>query len=111
MPTEFTERVIGIIRSIPEGRVMSYGSVARVAGNPGGTRQVVRILHSCSETYDLPWHRVVNSKGITAFREQDRLLREEGVLVSENGEIDLEAYLWDPTQTKCASIRQSHGKP
>lgn len=85
MLTEFTEKVIEVIRSIPRGKVMTYGGVAKAAKNPGGTRQVVRILHSCSEKYDLPWHRVVNAKGETKFAEQNKLLEGEGVkFVAEN---------------------------
>ena len=53
MPSEFTERVIEVIRGIPRGKVMTYGGVAKVAGKHGGARQVVRILHSCSDKYDL----------------------------------------------------------
>lgn len=59
----FTARVIQIIKSIPAGKVMTYGQVARVAGSPRGARQVVRVLHSMSAKHHLPWHRVVNSKG------------------------------------------------
>ena len=94
MPAEFTERVVEVIRSIPEGKVMTYGGVARTAGNPGGARQVVRVLHSCSGKYDLPWHRVVNARGMTAFREQNGLLEKEGVGFKGENTVDLKAYLW-----------------
>ncbi|MDP4172315.1 MAG: MGMT family protein, partial [Bacillota bacterium] len=56
----FTERAMEIIKQIPAGKVMTYGQVARVAGSPRAARQVVRILHSMSEKYSLPWHRVLN---------------------------------------------------
>ena len=62
MMNPFTERVINIIKSIPIGKVMSYGQIAKVAGSPRGARQVVRILHSMSEKHKLPWHRVINAK-------------------------------------------------
>lgn len=52
--TPFTERVIHIIQSIPEGKVMTYGGVARAAGSPRGARQVVRILHSMSKNISCP---------------------------------------------------------
>ena len=84
--TEMTERVISIIRSIPPGEIMTYGEVARAAGYPRGARQVSRILHSCSEKYSLPWHRVVG-KGpkISLSGEgaviQRQLLEEEGVVL------------------------------
>ena len=96
--TQFTEEVLVIIRGIPYGRVMSYGQVARFAGNARGARQVVRILHSMSEKYNLPWHRIINSKGKISITDkshaaiQRELLRSEGVEVSEDGCIDLSTY-------------------
>lgn len=95
MPSEFTEQVIEVIRGIPGGKVMTYGGVARAAGKPGGARQVVRILHSCSRKYDLPWHRVVNAKGKTAFAEQNELLEKEGVGFRGENTVDLKVHLWD----------------
>jgi methylated-DNA-protein-cysteine methyltransferase related protein len=60
---EFTERVTALIRSVPRGWVTSYGTVAAAAGNPRAARQVARILHSCSGSRDLPWHRIVGAGG------------------------------------------------
>ncbi len=94
----FTKRVVDIIRSIPEGRVMSYGQVAECAGSRRAARQVVRILHSLSEKHGLPWHRVLNSKGEIAIQEgegrymQQLYLENEGVEIGLNGLIDLEQY-------------------
>jgi len=94
----FTKRVVDIIRSIPEGRVMTYGQVAESAGSRRAARQVVRILHSLSEKHGLPWHRVVNSKGEIAIQEgegrymQQLYLENEGVEIGLNGLIDLEQY-------------------
>ena len=96
--TQFTEEVLVIIMGIPYGRVMSYGQVARLAGNTRGARQVVRVLHSMTEKYNLPWHRIINSKGkisITDKRHaatQRELLISEGVEVSEDGCIDIFTY-------------------
>ncbi len=96
---EFTQRVIEIITSIPRGKVLSYGKVALLAGNPKGARQVARILHSSSQKYDLPWHRVVNSQGRISLpephnKEQRILLEKEGVVINKNGAIDKELYFW-----------------
>ncbi len=94
----FTEEVIDIIKRIPKGKVMTYGQIASLAGNPWGSRQVSRILHSMSSAYALPWHRVVNSKGSIslqgegAYIQKQRLV-EEGVKV-EGFNIDLEIYLF-----------------
>ncbi|WP_071620237.1 MGMT family protein [Rossellomorea aquimaris] len=101
----FTEKAIAIIKSIPFGKVMTYGQIAAYAGSPRGARQVVRILHSMSSKHDLPWHRVVNSEGKIGFKDegqynhQQHLLLSEGVLLNEKGKIDLELYLHQPFTT------------
>ena len=98
----FTLRVIEIIRSIPAGRVMTYGQIAAEAGSPRGARQVVRILHSLSSAHGLPWHRVVNAKGEIAHPEGDGRfvqlhdLEREGVEFGLGGRIDLERYRHEP---------------
>src|SRR5579875_2853548 len=100
--THFTENVISIIRNIPEGKVMTYGQIASLAGSPGAARQVVRILHSMSKKYQLPWHRVINSKGELAilddesFSMQKLLLEMEGVEIINRKIVNLEHYLFHP---------------
>lgn len=100
--TPFTEKVISIIQSIPEGKVMTYGGIARAAGSPRAARQVVRILHSMSRKYKLPWHRVINAKGMIALNEdessslQKLYLLGEGIIFNENGTIDLGQFQYYP---------------
>lgn len=94
----FTKQAIEIMRSIPRGKVMSYGQVAAVAGSPRGARQVVRILHSMSKQEAIPWHRIVNAKGEISIQAaegrytQQRLLEEEGICFEADGKISLERY-------------------
>lgn len=101
MPTPFTLRVIEIIQSIPSGKVSTYGAIARLAGSPRGARQVSWALHSMSDKYDLPWHRVINSQGKLVLKSdassetQKALLEKEGVEVMPNFKVDLKKYLWD----------------
>lgn len=96
--TQFTKEDLVIIKRIPYGRVMSYGQVARLAGNNRGARQVVRILHSMSEKYNLLWYRIINAKGKISITDkryaaiQRELLISEGVEVSEDGYVDISAY-------------------
>lgn len=98
----FTAQVVEIVRRIPFGRVTTYGIIAASAGNRCGARQVARILHSCSEKYDLPWHRVVNRNGEVSLRSsmshqfQRNLLIEEGVIFNAHDKIDFGRYLWQP---------------
>lgn len=94
----FTERVLKIIKQIPSGYVMTYGQIAALAGSKRAARQVVRILHSMSEKYSLPWHRVVNAKGEISINDQElskrqkELLVLEGVLFSEENTINLAKF-------------------
>lgn len=94
----FTQRVLEILKAIPPGSVMTYGQVAAWAGSPRGARQVVRILHSMSESHDLPWHRVVNAEGRISLLDPDgtytqrMLLGLDGVDVTPDGRIDLDRY-------------------
>lgn len=96
--TQFTEEVLITVQNIPSGKVMSYGQVARLAGNARGARQVVRILHSMSQKYNLPWYRVINAQGRICIANeihgaiQRELLQSEGVVVSVDGSIDLDKY-------------------
>jgi methylated-DNA-protein-cysteine methyltransferase-like protein len=98
MEESFTKRVIAVLKGIPEGQVTTYGIVAALAGNPRAARQVVRILHSMSKKYNLPWHRVINSKGFIAindpsgFDEQRILLSLEGVYSDKEGKVNVERF-------------------
>ncbi len=100
MVQEFTKRVIDVIKNIPKGKVTTYGSIATMAGNPRGARQVTRILHSMTRKYQLPWHRVVNSRGKISIPNpsgaeyQRSLLKDEGVNVSDKFQINLNKYQW-----------------
>ncbi|MBM6616558.1 MGMT family protein [Bacillus suaedaesalsae] len=99
---DFTRNTIEIILQIPPGRVMTYGQISKLAGSPRGARQVVRILHSMSGKYKLPWHRVVNAKGEVALRDEEGvytqklLLEREGITFNHNGRIDLVKYRYHP---------------
>ena len=100
MLTPFTQKALHMIKNIPEGRVMTYGSIAAFAGKPNGARQISRLLHSMSKKHDLPWHRVVNSKGKISLRPshgyelQKALLESEGIEFSKSDTIDFTFFLW-----------------
>lgn len=101
MTEPFTKKVIELIREIPEGRVVTYGFIAALAGNPRAARQVARVLHSCSRKEGLPWHRVVNRDGrislkpFQGYEIQKQLLEGERVLFDQKDRIDLNIFLWD----------------
>lgn len=62
MKTNFREQVLKIVGTIPKGSVLSYGEVAKRAGNPRAARAVGAIMKT---NYDLkiPCHRVIRSDG------------------------------------------------
>jgi methylated-DNA-protein-cysteine methyltransferase-like protein len=97
-----SRRIIELIRSIPRGRVATYGQIAAMAGMPHGARQVARLLHSSSDAYRLPWHRVINAAGGISLPDgsggelQRALLEREGVIVLR-GKVNLRRYAWRPT--------------
>ena len=103
MTCSFTDSVVSLISGIPEGKVLTYGKIAAFAGNPRGARQVARILHSMSKKHNLPWHRVVNSKGKISlpkpyhFAYKKKLLLQEGVEFDAQERLDLSRYLWEPS--------------
>lgn len=96
--THLSKTIIAIIKDIPYGKVLSYGEVAIRAGSPNSARLVSNLLHSCSEKYSLPWHRVINSQGKISLtgiagEEQKQMLLAEGVEIKK-GKIDLAKYLY-----------------
>ncbi len=99
MIMSFRERVVEIIKSIPKGKVASYGQVASIAGSPGAARQVGFILRS-SELDSLPWWRVINNAGVLSIKGsfeatkvlQKQLLESEGVVVSTTMLVDMRKY-------------------
>jgi methylated-DNA-protein-cysteine methyltransferase-like protein len=58
-------RIEAAIRRIPQGKVSTYGAVAKAAGLPGAARQVARALH---RGFGLPWQRVLGAGGEIKLR-------------------------------------------
>ncbi len=100
--TPFTREVKRVLRSVPRGRVATYGQIAALAGRERAARGVAWILHSSSASAGLPWHRVIGGGGAISlprgrgFEEQKRRLLAEGVVVGPRGRIDLKRYRWEP---------------
>ena len=60
------EKIYEVVRQIPEGKVSTYGQVAKLAGNPRWSSVVGYALHMNPEVGEIPCHRVVNIAGRTA---------------------------------------------
>lgn len=104
--SDFTARVHDAVRSVPSGRVASYGAIADVAGSPGAARAVGTVLRGLPDGSDVPWWRVISARGGLSIprvgharRLQRTLLREEGVAVDEDGRVDMARFGWpDPAE-------------
>ncbi len=97
------KRLLAVVRKIPRGRVCTYGGVARVAGYPGASRQVVWALHS-GPARGLPWHRVVGAGGHIRLQgesamEQRLRLQAEGVEFRGN-RVDMGKHEWPSPRRK-----------
>jgi O-6-methylguanine DNA methyltransferase len=96
--TEFTARVLSVVRRIPPGRVATYGDVARRAGRPRASRAVGNIMRSCRRP-DVPCHRVIAAGGrIGGYGGRETmkraLLSAEGITVSGSRVRELERIRW-----------------
>lgn len=104
MEQSFFERAWDVVRQIPEGRVASYGQVARLMGAPRSARQVGYAMHGSPGTVGgVPCHRVVFADGSLApgFAfggpdEQRRMLEVEGVRFLASGRVDMAVCAWEP---------------
>ena len=55
------------IQDIPPGSVANYGQIAEIAGIPRGARMTAYALRVAPQDLDLPWHRVIQASGKSAF--------------------------------------------
>jgi len=100
----FFERVYRVVLLIPQGRVTSYGAIARYLGSPGSARMVGWAMNQ-SHTYPeyIPAHRVVNRVGLLTgkhhFQGQNlmqELLENEGAIIDDNRILNFDDLFWDP---------------
>ncbi len=98
----FREAVCAAVARVPRGRVATYRQIAWMVGFPRRPRQVGMVLKGLPEGTDLPWHRIVNSKGYVPSKGrwwgamvQIGRLRDEGIEVDDEGNLDLGRFGWD----------------
>lgn len=100
--SDFFQCVYAVAKLIPEGRVSTYGAIAKYLGAARSARMVGWAMnHSLAQ--NVPAHRVVNSKGDLTGKhhfahpfEMQELLEAEGIRVVEDRVQDFEKAYWDP---------------
>ena len=101
---DFFRDVYEVVRLIPEGRVSSYGAIARYLGSSSGARMVGWAMNnSFSQIEPVPAHRVVNRMGMLSGKmhfpspdEMQNRLEAEGVRIKDDRIINFEKHFWDP---------------
>jgi methylated-DNA-protein-cysteine methyltransferase-like protein len=114
MTKSFAERVYAVVRSVPRGRIVSYGGVAAMLGHPRAARGVGTALRNLPEDADVPWWRVVNRNAEITIRGkpgqpdahvlQRELLQKEGVRFNRDGRSDWKKYGWTPDDDASDSL-------
>ncbi|HLW30266.1 MAG TPA: MGMT family protein [Brumimicrobium sp.] len=100
---DFFQRVFEITRLIPEGRVTSYGSIAKALGTAKSSRMVGWAMNASHREEGIPAHRVVNRNGMLTGKMhfsppeamQERL-EAEGIKVIDDKIVDFDKHFWDP---------------
>ena len=107
MKNDFFERVYQIVRQIPEGRVTSYGAIAKAIGAARSARMVGYAMNASHHLEDVPAHRVVNRSGVLTGKHHfdgtnlmQQLLESEGIKVVNNQIVDFKKYFWEPSVIK-----------
>jgi methylated-DNA-protein-cysteine methyltransferase related protein len=117
----FPERVYAIVLTVPRGRVISYGAIARLLGDPRKARQVGWAMAALPERRPrIPAHRVIRASGelpggqaCGGYSVHRARLETEGVHFLLDGRVDLDRYFWMPPEPAMPELRQqkSDGPP
>lgn len=100
----FFQDVWDVVKLIPEGRVTSYGAIAKYLGSPSAARMVGWAMNACSASNEpVPAQRVVNRIGMLSGKVHfqgpnlmQELLESEGVKIENNQVVDFQKHFWDP---------------
>lgn len=95
-----------VVRSVPKGRVTSYGAVAAAIGAKSGARLVGYAMNHCESVKPkVPAHRVVNRNGMLTGKhhfsppeKMEQLLKKEGIHVKDDKVVNFSKLFWDPVK-------------
>ncbi|MEQ8359906.1 MAG: MGMT family protein [Cytophagales bacterium] len=99
----FFSSVFDVVKLIPEGRVTSYGAIAKYLGAKSGARMVGWALNQSITNKDpIPAHRVVNRQGLLTGKihfpgdSMERELKKEGLIIENDKILNFRERFWDP---------------
>lgn len=94
---EFCQCVYQLVRQVPEGRVTTYGAIAKAMGEPKASRRVGYAMRVSGEIQPpIPAHRVVNSSGRISCRSTrvQEFLENERIEIRQNSIIGFKKLFW-----------------
>ena len=101
---DFFEQVYQVCELIPEGRVTSYGAIAKYLGAARSSRMVGWAMNASHRRENVPAHRVVNRIGLLTGKHHfqsptamQQLLEREGVQVEKDKVVNFKTLFWDPS--------------
>ena len=101
--SNFFTNVYNVVKRIPEGKVTSYGAIARYLGSPKSSRMVGWAMNAAHSRLDIPAHRVVNRVGLLTGKHHfpgkslmQQLLENEGIIVEKDQILFFDDHFWDP---------------
>ena len=97
--SEYIDTVLDLLLTVPRGKVVTYGQIAKKLGSKGLSRVVGNIIHKNPDGDRYPCYKVVNAKGqlsssyaFGGIEEQKRRLISDGIEVT-GYTVDLQRYL------------------
>ncbi|WP_413532149.1 MGMT family protein [Empedobacter brevis] len=100
------EKIYEIVRQIPEGRVSSYGLIARYIGERFSARVIGYAMNHAHNREDVPAHRVVNRNGLLTGKHHfnpstlmQQLLENEGIEIINDKVVNFKDIVWDPNES------------
>lgn len=89
--------ILSVVEEIPEGKVATYGQIARLIDRDKNSRLVGKVLSMAAFYGKYPCHRVVNHAGrlVPGWKEQRFLLENEGVGFKDDIHVNLKNFLWN----------------
>jgi methylated-DNA-protein-cysteine methyltransferase related protein len=106
--------VYRLVKTMPRGRVITYGQLAKALRLPGGARTAGRAMAGCKSGMGVPWHRVLGSEGRILLRDpvaalQRRLLESEGVQFI-GSRVDMHSHGWKLSRASATKKRRAKPK-
>lgn len=103
---DFFKMVYEVVKLIPEGRVTSYGAIAKYLSAPRSSRMVGWAMNNAHHLKEkIPAHRVVNRNGMLTGKmhfstpyEMEQLLKNEGIIIKQDRILNFKKVFWDPSE-------------